>query len=210
MEPFSNHLQIKSCPAERQIAWCIGLVHRALTGISDVLFCAEIIEFQFSFWLRASGLYSGRMLALKPVKLCQSWIQAPHVCRAAMFFCVWVNCGSGGILAPPRTWMHIYMLSVSPRTSLCLCFLSTKNSHTRRPVVYNHLTAALCASVEVLPLLPRLSEASRKSPRACQAKAVIGSIFAAETFMCHCFTHSHTPTCDVWKKSLPCQALFQQ
>ena len=49
VEPFSYHLQIKSCPAERQIAWCIGLVHRALTGISDVLFCAEIIEFQFSF-----------------------------------------------------------------------------------------------------------------------------------------------------------------
>lgn len=49
MEPFSNHLQIKSCPAERQIAWCIGLVHKALTGVLDVLFCVEIIEFQFPF-----------------------------------------------------------------------------------------------------------------------------------------------------------------
>lgn len=153
VEPFFNHLQIRSCPAERQIAWCSGLVHRALTGILDVLFCAEIIEFQFPFWLRASGLYFGRMLALKPVKLCQSWIQALHVCRAVTFFCVWVNCGSGGTPAPPHTCMHTCSVFFLIPLSLSL-FVAVTFSHTQRPVVYKHFMVPFRDSLEVLPLLP--------------------------------------------------------
>lgn len=85
VEPFSNHLQMKSCPGEGQTAWCIAPVHKALTGILDVLFWVEIIEFCFPFWQQTSGLYFERMLVLKPVKLCQSWSRDLRVCSAASF-----------------------------------------------------------------------------------------------------------------------------
>lgn len=190
MEPFSNHLQMKSCPAERQIVRRVGLVHKALTGILDVLFCAEIIEFWFPFWLRASGLYFGRMLALKPVKLCQSWIQAPHVCRVATVFCVWVNCSSGGISAPPHTCIHACSVFLLIPLSVFVRFpLFLPQTPTHADLLCATTSWFLCALVWRCCYCDSVSEASRTSPRACQRKPVIWSISAPKTCMCHRFTH---------------------
>lgn len=57
-----------------------------------------------------------------------------QLCVFAMlpcFFCVWVNCGSGGIPAPPRTCIHAWSIFfsclVAFSVSVCFChFLTTK------------------------------------------------------------------------------------
>ena len=141
-------------------------MHRAHAGIWDVLFCVEIMEFGFSLLSVSQWpifFLEERLFALKPMKLCQ--IPHPSVaCLPCGYvpFCVWVNCGSGGIPAPPyahrhthphththtdthtNTHRHTDTHTVFLSLSLSLCLpLSPQNSHTPRPVVCSHLTAPL-------------------------------------------------------------------
>lgn len=195
VEPFSNHLQMKSCPGEGQTAWCIAPVHKALTGILDVLFWVEIIEFCFPFWQQTSGLYFERMLVLKPVKLCQSWSRDLRVCSAASFV--------SGLIVAREKILHLPTRSHNAYTlfllmhlsvfmfSLSLPFSSTKLHPPHRPVVYNHLILPMRVwrCFPVLSLLLVSVPAGRVLRHA--EKQVIWSLFAPKTFMCHCFRHAH-------------------
>lgn len=58
-----------------------------------------------------------------------------QLCVFAMlpcFFCVWVNCGSGGISAPPRTCIHAWSISfphlAAFSVSVCFCHFLPTNS----------------------------------------------------------------------------------
>lgn len=158
--------------------------------VLDVLFCVETTEFQLLFWRWASGLYFGRELVLKAVKLCQSWSQALHVCHAATFFCVWVNCGSGGIPATPQTCIHTaFSVYLSPSLFLFL-FLAPTNSRSHTNLLYTSSSWLLYPLVWRCCHCCSASETSRTSPRACQK--LKSRSFGASLFLKHlCVTASH-------------------
>lgn len=149
MQLFSNHLQMKSYPAERQIAGCTGLVHNALTGIWDVLFCAEIMEFQIPscaasqwpiFWKNARAETSEVVPNLNPSCVC--------VCVFAMQLCSFV---SGLIVAPEQflhlpthAYIHTVCFSLTAHSSRWFFLFPPTNSHAHRPVVYIHFTVWRC------------------------------------------------------------------
>lgn len=203
VEPFSNHLQMKSCPGEGQTAWCIAPVHKALTGILDVLFWVEIIEFCFPFWQQTSGLYFERMLVLKPVKLCQSWSRDLRVCSAASFVSGLIVAREKILHLPTRSH-NAYTLSFFSCISLFLCFLSLslslpQNSIPHTDLLYTTTLYFLCMYGGVSLFFPCFSSPSQQDVSSGTQKS---RSFGACLLLKHsCVTVSDTHTnSDVWRK----------
>lgn len=119
---------------------------------------AEKMEFHFSSWLQASGLHFRRMLELEtsevvPVLNLRS--TCLPCCRVP--FCVWVNCSSGGIPAPPETCVLCFLFFFYPYITLPFVRLILTATPTHGPVVTvsqllsalvgkNWMHASLCPS----------------------------------------------------------------
>lgn len=135
------------------------MVRRALTGTSGcVVLCGNnripdsfLTESQWPiFWRNARGETSEAV----PAHESQLCVFAMLPC----FFCVWVNCGSGGIPAPPRTCIHAWSIFFPHLAAfsvfVCFCHFLPTNSYTCRPVVYNHLVALFNLEVLLIVTLP--------------------------------------------------------
>lgn len=103
----------------------------------------------FSSWLQASGLLFRRMLELETSEV----VPALNLCSACLPccrvpFCVWVNCGSGGIPAPPETCLLCFLFFFfNPCITLPFVRLILTATPTHGPVVtISQLLSSLCPS----------------------------------------------------------------
>lgn len=94
-----------------------------------------------SSWLQASGLHFRRMLELETSEVVPALnlrSACLPCCRVlfVFFFCVWVNCSSGGIPAPPETCVLCFtFLFFNPHFTLPFVLLILTATPTHRPVV---------------------------------------------------------------------------
>lgn len=189
VEPFSNHLQMKSCPGE---------VHRSSAQSSDrYLGCVVLggnnrilLSFLTAnqwpiFWKNARAETSEVVPKLKP----------RFACLQCSFFCVWVNCGSGENSTPPHAISCI---------SLFLCFLSLslslpQNSIPHTDLLYTTTLYFLCVYGGVSLFFPCFSSPSQQDVSSGTQKS---RSFGACLLLKHsCVTVSDTHTnSDVWRK----------
>lgn len=175
---WEPHKRSASCPMQEALTCCMHM---------HVVFMHKQENYSFYFfWLGAIGLYFERKLTLKPVKLCQSCACSQ---RAAILFCVWVNCGSGGIFCASSSehastrLFFFFCLLVPIFTFVRFYFCVSKTPTHSDPSCWEQPGSGSCGRLEVLPLDSRICVLIHANE-----SRSFGASLLLKHSCCHCFS----------------------